>query len=296
MTEIKKGNIKNFWNQHPVGENFIDYGVGGIDFFKRYDAFRYKTENHILTELDKIDFKNKDVLEIGIGQGADAMQIIKRGANYYGIDLTEKSVERALHRFKLYNLPYKKIEVANAENIPYPDDTFDIVYSHGVIHHSPKIDIIVNEIHRILKPGGRAIVMLYHKNSFNYYVSIGIIRRLGLFLLIPFPFLSKFLQKLSGEDHQRITEHRKNLLTEGIQYLSMKNFIHRSTDGPFNLHSSVWNKTTVKKLFNVFSTVETNIHFLNQRHLLGLQHLISKSFKQKLSNKYGWHLWIKSKK
>lgn len=294
MPEIKKGEIKNYWNHYPVGENFVEYSNGGIEFFKTYDEFRYRTEGHILNELDKIDFHNKDVLEIGIGQAADAMQIVQRGANYHGIDLTETSVGRIKERFQIFNVAYKEVQVANAEQIPYNDDTFDIVYSHGVIHHSPNIEKIVDEIYRVLKPGGQAVIMLYHKNSFNYKVSIGIIRRVGIFFLLVFPFLGKAVQKLTGESIERINAHKKNLMSEGLSYLNMKKFIHRSTDGPFNLHSSVWNKETAGKLFGKFNKFQTNVHFLNKRHLLGLQYLMTNKLKQRLANKYGWHLWIKA--
>lgn len=296
MPEVKKGEIKTYWNQHPVGENFVEYGGGGKEFFKQYDDFRYRTEGHILNELDTIDFRNKDVLEIGIGQAADAAQMIKRGANYHGIDLTETSVSRCLERFRLFNLPYKEVQVANAEKIPYADNTFDIVYSHGVIHHSPNIETIVGEIHRVLKPGGKAVIMLYHKNSFNYFISINLIRRLGLLVMMAFPFLSKFLHKLTGESMDRINAHKTNLRKEGLSYLKMKNFIHRSTDGPFNLHSSVWTRKTAAKLFRRFARFQTSVHFLNQRHLLGAQRLLAEKSKQKLANKYGWHLWIKAEK
>lgn len=288
--------IKKFWNQNPVGENFVEYGDGGVDFFKRYDEFRYTTEGHILLELDKIDFNNKHVLEIGIGQGADSIQIVKRGAKYYGIDLTETSIKRIKDRFTFLDLPYKEIQLANAEEIPYPDDSFDIVYSHGVIHHSPNIEKIVSEIHRVLKPGGKAVIMLYHKNSINYYVSISIFRRVGLSLLMVFPFLSRFIQKITGEDVERINGHIKNLHKYGLSYLKMKNFIHRSTDGPLNVYSSVWNAKTANKLFEEFSRVQTNVHFLNERHLLGMKHLMSKRIKRKLAINYGWHLWIKADK
>jgi ubiquinone/menaquinone biosynthesis C-methylase UbiE len=291
-----KENIKNFWNQHPVGENFVEYGEGGIEFFNRYDKFRYKTEGHILGELNKIDFDNRNVLEIGIGQGADSMQIVKRGANYYGIDLTETSVKRIKDIFASLNLPYKELQVANAETIPYPDDFFDIVYSHGVIHHSPYVESIVNEIHRVLKPGGKTVVMVYHKNSFNYYVSIAVFRRVGLFILTVFPFLSGIVKKLTGENIERVNEHIKNMHKYGWSYLKMKNFIHRSTDGPLNVYSSVWNRKSANTLFKKFSKIDFNVHFLNERHLLGLQHLISDKMKQRLAAKYGWHLWIKAQK
>jgi hypothetical protein len=154
----------------------------------------------------------------------------------------------------------------------------------------------VDEIHRVLRPGGKAVIMLYHKNSFNYHISISVFRRIGLSLLMVFPFLSRVIQKITGEDVQRINEHKKNIRKYGISYLKMKNFIHRSTDGPLNIYSSVWNKKTANTLFKKFNKIETCVHFLNERHLLGIQYLISKKIKQKLANKYGWHLWIKAEK
>lgn len=287
--------IKQFWNENPVGSNFITYQEGR-EFYENYDRFRYRTEKHILGELDAIDLSNKKTLEIGLGQGADSMQLINRGAIYYGIDLTEESIRRVEERFRLFNKNYKEIKVANAEHIPYPDNFFDIVYTHGVIHHSPSIEKIISEIYRVLEPNGKAVIMLYHKNSFNYYVSIGIMRRIGLIFLLPFPFLSRFISKLTGESTERINKHRVLMKKEGLSYLKMKNFIHRSTDGPDNVYSSVWTNHSIKKLLSKFSSISTNIHFLNERHLLGLQYVLPNSFRKKISHRYGWHLWIKATK
>jgi ubiquinone/menaquinone biosynthesis C-methylase UbiE len=295
MPTQNTSDIKQFWNEQPVGSNFVAYEEGK-SFYEKYDAFRYRTEGHILKELDAISFKDKKVLEIGLGQGADSMQIINRGAIYYGIDLTEESVRRVKERFQLFEKPYAEVQVANAENIPYPDNFFDIVYSHGVIHHSPQIKTIVAEIFRVLKPGGKAVVMLYHKSSYNYFISISILRRLGLLLLLPLPFLSKFISKLTSESEERINRHKFHLKKEGLPYLKMKNFIHRSTDGPDNIYASVWTAKEAKKLFKEFSNISTIVHFLNERHLLGLQHILPKSFKKAITKLFGWHLWIKAVK
>jgi ubiquinone/menaquinone biosynthesis C-methylase UbiE len=294
MQEYKDSNdIKQFWNENPVGSNFIDYEESKT-FYLKYDEFRYRTEGHILHELDAIDFKGKKTLEIGLGQGADSMQVINRGAVYYGIDLTEESVRRVKERFQLFEKPYAEVRVANAEHIPYENDSFDIVYSHGVIHHSPDIVQIVSEIYRVLKPGGRAIIMLYHKNSFNYHVSIAFLRRAGLLLMQVFPFLAKSVSRLTGESVDRINRHKYHLKREGLKYFRMKNFLHRSTDGPDNIYSSVWTDRSVRKLFGAFSAVSTNVHFLNERHLLGIQHLLPGRMKKAMARRYGWHLWIKA--
>jgi len=295
VTKKDTEEIKQFWNENPVGSNFIAYKQGK-KFYEDYDNFRYKTEGHIIDELNKIDLQNKKTLEIGLGQGADSMQLIDRGAIYYGIDLTDESVRRVKERFNLFNKAYQSIEVANAENIPYHDNFFDVVYTHGVIHHSPSIQKITDEIYRVLKPGGKAVIMLYHKNSFNYYISINFFRRVGLVMLMIFPFLSNLVSKLTGESKERINRHRELIKKEGWRYLKMKNFIHRSTDGPDNVYSSVWTSKSAKKLLCNFASTKTNVHFLNERHLLGLQHLLPKSLKNKIAHRYGWHLWIKATK
>lgn len=291
----EESNIEKFWNENPVGTNFIDFETGK-EYFEQYDTFRYATEGHILKELDSIDFNGKKTLEIGLGQGADSMQLVKRGALYNGIDLTEESVRRVKQRFEIYNLRFENIQKASARNIPFDDNTFDIVYSHGVIHHSPHIEEIVSEIYRVLKPGGQVVLMLYHKDSFNYNVSIKIIRRVGLLVLRMLPFLTGLVSKLTGEGKDRIRKHITNMKTQGMKYLIMENFIHVSTDGPDNVYSTVWNEETAGKLLSNFENLQFSVHFLNQRHLMGLQYLLTKSYKEKLDKKYGWHLWIKGEK
>jgi ubiquinone/menaquinone biosynthesis C-methylase UbiE len=287
--------IKQFWNEQPVGSNFVAYEQGKA-FYERYDEFRYRTEGHILKELDALDVKDKSVLEIGLGQGADSMQLINRGAIYHGIDLTEESVRRVKERFQLFDKHYREVQVANAEQIPYSDNYFDLVYSHGVIHHSPRIEPIVAEIYRVLKPGGQAVIMLYHKHSYNYHISISVLRRMGLMMLVPFPFLAKIVSRLTGESVERINRHRYHLKKEGLSYFKMKNFIHRSTDGPDNVYATVWTAGTAKKLFHQFKDIRTNVHFLNERHLLGLQYLLPGTLKKAMAHRYGWHLWIKATK
>jgi len=287
----KTEEIRAFWNKNPVGTNFVDGDINK-GFFIKYDRFRYATESHILDELNRIDFAGREVLEIGLGQGADGMQIIDRGGIYHGIDLTEASVNRVKCRFQFFKKQFKTIQEGDARSIPYPENYFDIVYSHGVIHHSPEIEDIVREIHRVLKPGGLAVVMLYHKNSINYYLSISFIRRMGLMAIYVFPSLKGFLSRVTGENRDRIQKHLDNFKREGLSYLKMKHLIHRSTDGPDNVFSSVWTRRNVKALFSDFKKIKTRVHFLNERHLLGLQNILPQRLKKKLAENYGWHLWV----
>jgi ubiquinone/menaquinone biosynthesis C-methylase UbiE len=122
------------------------------------------------------------VLEVGCGLGTDGAQFAKAGAVYTGIDLTDAAIDLAKRRFELFQLP-GTFRVADAERLDFPDNTFDIVYSHGVLHHTPDTAAAVREVHRVLRPGGKAIVMLYHRDSYNYRVNISMLRRTGVQLL-----------------------------------------------------------------------------------------------------------------
>ena len=122
------------------------------------------------------------MLEIGLGLGADSEQIIRRGAHWTGVDdLTAESVDRVRTRLQDYRgVPYDDVIQGSVLELPLPDNSFDVVFSHGVLHHVPDIARAQSELARVLRPGGEAIVMLYAKYSLNYLVSIGIVRRLGL--------------------------------------------------------------------------------------------------------------------
>ncbi|HWP47289.1 MAG TPA: class I SAM-dependent methyltransferase [Candidatus Limnocylindrales bacterium] len=283
--------IAQFWEKHPVGSNFVPVSEWK-DFFIRYDRFRYNHEPHILEEIEKINFKGKRVLEIGMGQGAEAQKIIEAGAIYNGIDLTQESVTRVRLRCELFSLPYESLQVMDAERLDFPDESFDIVFSHGVLHHSPCIRTIIREIHRVLREGGLVVVMLYHRNSINYQISIRFIRRLGIFLLF-FPGMSRLVAKLTHEDMERLEKHRCYLLQDGLAYLKMENFIHKATDGPDNVFSSVFSQSEAAELFSGFKHLSFSKHFLNERHFPILRSLLSANMKKKIASRYGWHLWIK---
>lgn len=122
--------------------------------------------------------KKYKVLEIGCGGGMDAERFVSAGAIYTGIDLTDRAVK--ITKSKIQD----KGEVLkmNAEHLEFPDESFDIVYSFGVIHHAINPENIVKEIHRVLKPGGLFSIMLYNKYSFRYLIEILILRKILWFL------------------------------------------------------------------------------------------------------------------
>jgi SAM-dependent methyltransferase len=286
--------IARFWNAHPCGSDFV-HSDDWKTFFREYDAFKYRTEPHILDEIAASDVRGKRLLEIGIGQAAEAQRLIEAGAIYNGVDLTPESVERARLRFRLFGLPHESVQVMNAERLDFPDAAFDVVFSHGVIHHSPRIEAIVSEIHRVLKPGGQAIVMVYHRRSVNYQLSIRVIRRGGIFLLY-LPGMVSVVARLTGEKPERLRRHLDGLRAAGLSYLRMDHFIHKATDGPDNVYSSVWDETAARSLFARFRDLRFSRHLLNERHLPVVRALLSPAAKRRLAARYGWHLWIRATK
>src|SRR5262249_44046494 len=177
-----KERVRAFWQAHPCGTKFSEAEMGTREFFERVEQHRYEKEWHIPAAAGFAGARGLKVLEIGCGLGTDGAQFAKAGAVYTGVDLTEASIVLARKKFELTGLP-GEFRVADAEKLDFPGESFDLVYSHGVLHHTPDIEAAVHEIHRVLKPGGRAIVMLYHRGSYNYRVGIRILRRAGAGLL-----------------------------------------------------------------------------------------------------------------
>jgi len=247
-------------------------------FFRDYDSFCYRTEPHIRQCIDGIDFKGKHTLEIGLGQGTDSEQIIRRGAIWSGIDLTGESVHRVRVRLALRQLPHQALVQGSALAIPFNDDRFDIVFSHGVLHHIPDIDRAQREILRVLRPGGELIVMLYAKWSLNYLLAISLVRRLGLIAL-----------RLADYDPGGIySRHLANARAVGLwHYLRMSSFIHKNTDGPLNPYSKVYDLSLARKTFRQFRVVRAYKRFMHAPPLrvgwLPLGRLL------------GWHLWVHMK-
>src|SRR5213083_1339553 len=180
-SELKE-RVRAFWQAHPCGTKFSDAEIGTREFFARIEAHRYAKEWHIPEAADFAGARGLRAVEIGCGLGTDGVRFAKAGADYTGVDLTDAAIELARKRFELSGLR-GELRVSDAENLDFDDESFDLVYSHGVLHHTPDIEAAVREIHRVLKPGGRAIVMLYHRGSYNYRIGIRVLRRAGAGLL-----------------------------------------------------------------------------------------------------------------
>jgi ubiquinone/menaquinone biosynthesis C-methylase UbiE len=158
-----KDDVRDFWDHASCGEELYLRG-NDLAAYEQHAQTRYKLEPYILEFADFATTNGLRVLEIGVGLGADHQRFASAGADLYGIDLTDRAVQHTQRRLSAYGLA-SKLGVGDAENLNFPDRYFDVVYSWGVLHHTPDTRRAVREIWRVLKPGGVAKVMLYHKWS-----------------------------------------------------------------------------------------------------------------------------------
>lgn len=248
-------------------------------FFAAYDQFRYSMERHLPACLDALDVSGKHVLEIGLGQGADSERLIGRGAAWSGVDLTTESAERVRTRLTVRDLPFEDLRQGSVLDLPFADNTFDMVFSHGVLHHVPEITQAEKEIHRVLKPGGELVIMMYARWSLNYLVSIALVRR--AVLLAAYPLAQLGVMKA---DDGMLGEHLGNARKMGLlRYLRLKEFTHHNTDGPTNPYALVYDRKRIERDFPSFRVTRTYKRFMHAPplpvHGLPGQRLM------------GWHLW-----
>ena len=163
-----KQHVHDFWNDASCGERLYLAGERAADY-EAQARRRYELEPYILDFADFGAVRGKRVLEIGVGLGADHQLFAQAGADLTGIDLTERAIEHTRARFAVMGL-HSKLAVGDAENLDFPDGTFDIVYSWGVLHHSPDTPAAIGEVWRVLRPGGEAKIMIYHKRSLVGYM------------------------------------------------------------------------------------------------------------------------------
>ncbi|OUU25015.1 MAG: hypothetical protein CBB97_10505 [Candidatus Endolissoclinum sp. TMED37] len=180
--------VKEFWNEESCGERYLSVdSTKGISY-KEEMRQRYELEPYLKTFAKFDNLRGLDVLEIGVGLGSDHSTIaLAEPSTLTGIDLTKRAIDHTKKRFKEMGLS-SKLNIGNAENMSFEDKSFDFVYSWGVLHHSPNTRKCFDEIYRVLRPGGKAKIMIYHKYS---CVGLMLWLRYGLFSLKPFMTLTE---------------------------------------------------------------------------------------------------------
>ena len=166
---ILKADVKAFWEAGACGEVYLR----GEDARARFEAQakeRYALEPYIAPFARFAEGRGKDILEVGVGLGADHTEWARHEPrSLTGVDLTERAIELTRERLAVFGLR-SVLRTADAENLPFADDSFDIVYSYGVLHHTPNTARAIEEVRRVLRPNGVARVMIYHSRSLIGYM------------------------------------------------------------------------------------------------------------------------------
>lgn len=254
---ILKNKIENFWENNPLCVKANPFEPGSLNFFNYYNKQRENIESldfsYYIHEYSK--FKGKKIIDIGCGNGYVCSKYASEGADVYGIDVTKKAIDLSSRRFELYGLKgiFKQ---ASADNLPFPDNSFDCVCSMGVLHHIENTDKAIKEIFRILKPGGRVILMFYNRNSAKYHLR--------------YRFKSLFTKKTMQE-----------LVNE--------------FDGFGNPLGKVFSKGQIKKKLNLFSNIEMFLGYLDTGDIIPYgSRFLPNSFFKFLEKKLGWNLYAKA--
>lgn len=262
-----KQRARDQWGANPCGAHVAgQLSYGTREYFDAIEDHRFLTYAPWIKHAIAFDgYAGKRVLEIGFGTGTDLLQFARGGAIVTGVDLTPRSIEIARRRFEVYGLN-GEFAIGDAENLGFPDSNFDVVYSFGVLHHTPDTQRAVSEIHRVLKPGGMAIVMIYHRASLYYWGSI--ILKHGL--------LHRELLKASPEEV--MSRHVEYSQTEGRPLVK------------------AYTRTEASRLFGGFRACAIQVNQLTRHELRPIGRLLPEALFQWLACNFGWNLLITATK
>jgi ubiquinone/menaquinone biosynthesis C-methylase UbiE len=257
MTKRKiEGEIKDFWEQGPpmgfIGEKLS---------YEEKRKFRYSLQDYMSEVFDFDKFAGKKVLEIGCGGGIDSAEFARHGALVTSTDFSQIAVRTTTALLKEAKLPANNVMQSDATALQFEDNTFDCVYSFGVLHHVPAVEKALSEIKRVLKPGGRLMVMLYNRDSLLYGYSIVYLRGIK----------EKLLEKLNMDE-------------------LLARYSERKEDNPY---TKVYSKEEAKALFSkYFKSCTVDVRY----NVIDLPE--QRKVKVEVDDKYelGWHLILKALK
>jgi len=161
-----KEQVRAFWNRESCDADQARSAKFSREYFEQIEQWRYWDQPFIHSFAQFTRYHGRRVLEVGFGAGTDLVQWLRAGARVSGIDLTEEALTNVRHRIRVYGLPEpESLQVADAEKLPFPSNSFDLGYSWGVLHHTPNTAQALKELVRVVRPGGEIKVMLYNRHG-----------------------------------------------------------------------------------------------------------------------------------
>jgi len=268
MVAEEKKKAREQWTNDPAGAVYgRAHEFGTREFFDEVERHRYEEYAPWMPAVMGFDqFSGKRLLEVGCGMGTDLLQFARGGAEVTGVDLTPRSVETSRHHLSLYGQT-GSFAFTDAENLPFANGSFEVVYSNGVLHHTPDTLRAVREIHRVLRPGGLARVMLYHRHSWNYWFEIilhrGLLRGQLLRGRTAADIMSRYVEVNEGEGRPLV---------------------------------KVYSRRQARELFSMFTEVKLQVRQLTTNDFYFLGHLIPQKLVNVLGRWIGWNVIISARK
>jgi SAM-dependent methyltransferase len=156
--------VREYWNRHIHDLEITTHPVGSRGFFADLDQYHFEKLHHLLRLVNFDGYRGRKVLEVGCGAGTDLARFARGGALVSGVDLSAAAITLAGQNFEQQGFQ-ADLREADGEHLPFADNSFDLVYAHGVVQYTSDPQALVNECRRVLKPGGEAVFQVYNRIS-----------------------------------------------------------------------------------------------------------------------------------
>ena len=156
--------VRSYWNDHIHDLEISRHAPGSREFFADLDQYHFEKLHHLPRLIDFDAYRGKSVLDVGCGAGTDLVRFARGGAIVTGVDLSSSAITLAKQNFAHHGLP-ADLREADGEKLPLADNTFDLVFAHGVVQYTERDKTLVDECRRVLKPGGTAVFQVYNRVS-----------------------------------------------------------------------------------------------------------------------------------
>lgn len=291
-SEAMQGEVAAFWNAEPCDSENSRLSPTTQAYYQEIEADRYTYQGHIQEILNWLTWQDKNILEIGTGVGTDARQVIARGANYHGINVDPGTCESTRMALKVFELA-GDVQRMSATEMSFETNAFDSVYSFGVLHHIPEVQKSISNIHRVLKPNGYLLFMVYNRSSINYQLEIRHLRKWVLRLLM-FPGLISLFAKL-GFPKEKLQRHVE--LSIKLGKMSDVEWLSRNTDGPDNPYSLVYGRDEIEPMLGSgFRILKNEVYYFDWRHWGIFGRALPKALVRWLGKRWGWHRVVLAQK
>lgn len=164
MTTPSSADVRRYWNTRIHDLEISQHEPGTSGFFADLDQYHFEKLHHLLRLVDFAAWRNRDVLDVGCGAGVEVVRFARAGARMWGVDLADQAVVLTRQNLSQQGLT-AGLAVADGEALPFPDNSFDFVFAHGVIQYASNDARVVRECHRVLRPGGTVLFQVYNRVS-----------------------------------------------------------------------------------------------------------------------------------